>query len=71
MEKEKKLEGHLVGFGTLQEMEEYKDWIYLGGAMSEIRYNAYHDTPSKDECDKLCEEMSGEVIVYKIKKPVK
>ncbi|SER00091.1 hypothetical protein SAMN05216232_3921 [Virgibacillus subterraneus] len=64
MEKEKKLEGHLVGFGTLQEMEEYEDWIYLGGAMSERRYNAYDDTPSKDECDKLCAEFSGEVKIF-------
>ncbi len=71
MEKEKKLEGHLVGFGTLQEMEEYEDWIYLGGAMSEIRYNIYHEIPSKDECDKLRDELSGEVILYKLKKPLK
>ena len=30
-------------------------------------YNAYEDTPSKKECDNLCEKLSGKVVVYKIK----
>lgn len=65
---EKKVEGHLIGFGTLKDWEEYEDLIYRGGAMSEIRYNAYADTPSKEECAKLCSELSGPVITYKIDK---
>ncbi|WP_339227846.1 hypothetical protein NSQ77_20030 [Oceanobacillus sp. FSL K6-2867] len=67
---ERKLKNHLVGLGKLKDWkayENYDDSTYLGGAMSEIRYSAYADTPSKGECDKLCEEHSGEVIIYKIK----
>jgi len=46
---EKKVENHLVGFGSLKEWEEYDNHIYLGGAMSELRYDAYSDTPSKKD----------------------
>lgn len=66
---EKKLDGHIVGFGELQYWEEYEEWIWLGGAMSEERYNAYKDTPCKEECDRMCAELSGEVVVSKIKNP--
>ncbi|WP_249870731.1 hypothetical protein [Oceanobacillus saliphilus] len=65
---EKIIEGRLVGFGTLKDLEEYEDYIYLGGAITEERYNAYKNTPSKEECDRLCEEQSGEVIIYKLSK---
>lgn len=65
----KKLQGHLVNFEDAQEMLDYGDHIWRGGAMSEQEYDAYKDTPSKKECDKLCAELSGEVVTYKIKKP--
>ncbi|MTW85641.1 hypothetical protein F3157_08195 [Virgibacillus dakarensis] len=62
---EKIIDGHLVGFDTLRDLEGYEHYIWHGGAMSVIRYNAYQDTPSKQDCDKLCAELSGDVIVYK------
>lgn len=35
--------GHLVGFGTLQEMEEYEDYDELGGALvdGDEKYGVY------------------------------
>ncbi|WP_106494849.1 hypothetical protein [Lentibacillus sp. Marseille-P4043] len=60
---EKIIDGHLIGFESLQELEEYEDHIWFGGAMSEVRYNAYKDTPSKKECDRICEDLSGEVEI--------
>ncbi|MGY0692599.1 hypothetical protein ACW2QC_07365 [Virgibacillus sp. FSP13] len=65
---EKIMDGHLIGFGSLQELEDYEEHIWFGGAMSEERYNAYKDTPSKKECDKLCAELSGDVRTYKNEK---
>lgn len=62
---EKKIDGHLVGFVTAEEWEDYEDHVWLGGSMSEVRYNAYDDTPSKKECDRLAAEQSGDVIIYK------
>ncbi|GGB41923.1 hypothetical protein GCM10011409_19340 [Lentibacillus populi] len=67
---EKIIAGHLIGFGTLQEWGDYEDYIWHGGAMSEERYNVWADTPSKKECDRICEELSGEVVEYKIKNPL-
>ncbi|GGB41896.1 hypothetical protein GCM10011409_19300 [Lentibacillus populi] len=61
---EKIIDGHLVGFGTLREWDDYEDHIWFGGAMSEERYYAWADTPSKKECDRIFEELSGEVITY-------
>lgn len=66
---EKRIDGHLVGFGSAAEVEEYEDHFYMGGAMTLEKYNAYEGVPSKDECDRICAEKSGEVVVWKIKKP--
>lgn len=57
------LDGHLVGFGALKDLEG-EDYVWHGGAMSVVRYNAYDDTPSKKECDYICAEQSGSVTVY-------
>lgn len=59
---DKIMPGHLIGFGSVAEMDEYEDYVWLGGAMSELRYGAYRDTPSKQECNRICEELSGDCI---------
>lgn len=64
------ISGHLSNFEDAHEMLGYEDYEWRGGAMTEQKYNAYEDTPSKEECDKLCAALSGEVISYKIKKPL-
>lgn len=61
-----KFDNHLIGFGA------WKDWIdYVEYGESEWTnnhnyYNAYADTPSKEECDRISAELSGEVKAYKI-----
>ncbi len=66
---EKIINGHLVGFGSVADVRDDHDYEFTDAGMTEIKYNVYKDVPSKDECDRLCEKMSGEVKVYKIKKP--
>ncbi|WP_121614816.1 hypothetical protein [Virgibacillus halodenitrificans] len=58
---------HLVTFTEWKYWEEYEEHEWLGGAMSYLEYDAYKDTPSKQECDQLCKELSSEVITYQIK----
>ncbi|WP_099157256.1 hypothetical protein [Virgibacillus ndiopensis] len=70
---EKKLENHIAGFGTLKDMQHLEDDYYgeCTDAGMTVRWrSAYDDTPSKKECDELSAELSGEVVVYKIKKPL-
>ncbi|MBD1223307.1 hypothetical protein [Virgibacillus halodenitrificans] len=54
---------HLVTLTEWKYWEVYEDHEWLGGAMSYLEYNAYEDTPSKEECDRICELESGEVVV--------
>lgn len=63
---EKKLDGHLVGFGTLNHWQLYENYIYYD-ELKKKTYNAYADTPSKEMCDQICAELSGEVITYHMK----
>lgn len=58
--------GYLTGFGSVTKMEEYEDYVWHGGAMSEIIYNVYQDIPSKKECDRICEKLSGECITKSV-----
>lgn len=62
---EKKIDGHIAGFETLRDMqrlEEYYDEDFTDAGMSNYRFRT--DTIGKEECDRVCEEFSGEVIVY-------
>lgn len=63
----KTLPGHLVGFGELQELLDYENHIYRGGAISVEEYDVYKEIPSESECDRLCAALSSEVVVYKRK----
>ena len=70
---EKIIDGHLVGFGSVRDMERLESDYYgefTDAGMTEMWRSAYDDVPSKDECDRICAELSGEVNVYKIKKPL-
>ncbi|MCJ0932634.1 hypothetical protein [Virgibacillus halodenitrificans] len=58
---------HLVTLTEWRYWEGYEEHEWLGGAMSYLEYDAYKDTPSKQECDRICEEKSGEITSYKIK----
>ncbi|MFD1362755.1 hypothetical protein [Lentibacillus salinarum] len=65
---EKFVKGHLVGFGSVRDMQHLEDDYYgefTDAGMSSRRYTAFKDTPSKEECDWLCAELSGEVKVFK------
>lgn len=64
---EKKIDGHIAGFGELSYWDGYEDWIYLGGAMSVRKESVYRTIPSKEECDRICAELSGEVVLWKEK----
>ena len=62
---EKKLPGHIAGFGTLIEMERIEQDYYgefTDAGMSELLFR--NDLTTK-ECDRLCAELSGEVVVVK------
>ncbi|WP_067728885.1 hypothetical protein [Oceanobacillus damuensis] len=69
---EKIIDGHLVGFGSVNYMErleaDYYAWFTNAG-MSEVQVSRYSGVPCKDECDRICAELSEEVHSYKIKKP--
>lgn len=58
------IDGHLVNFEYLAEFNNYEHHIWYGGAISEIGYNAYKDTPSKKECAILCKQKSGRVVTW-------
>ncbi len=62
----KKLDNHLVGINDWKEWIDYVEYGESEWSQSGSWYNAYRDTPSKEECDKLCAALSGEVTVYKM-----
>ncbi|MFD1173926.1 hypothetical protein [Oceanobacillus picturae] len=57
-----------VSYTEWKEWEDYENYIYDDEFSKEV-YDAYADTPSKKECDQICAEKSGEVIIYKINVP--
>ncbi|WP_077704910.1 hypothetical protein [Virgibacillus dokdonensis] len=66
---ERIIPGYLVGFGSVKDMErleQYYDDGFTDGGMTEIRDSSML---SITECDELCEELSGEVVVWKKKEP--
>lgn len=66
---EKKLPGHIAGFGTLIDIERLEQDYYgefTDAGMSELRT---WDGLSKEECERLCAELSGEVKIVQKKKP--
>jgi|GEM_PF-2040201 len=62
---EKIINGHLVGFGSVADLWDDHDHDFTDAGMSEIQCSVYEGVPSKDEYDRLCAEMSGEVVVVK------
>lgn len=64
---EKIIKGHICGFGTVRDMERLEDYYDedLTDAGLSIRRCPTRSTLSKNEFDKMCEEMSGEVIIIK------
>ncbi|APC48311.1 hypothetical protein BME96_09085 [Virgibacillus halodenitrificans] len=62
-----KIKSHLVSLTEWRYWEEYENHEWLGGATSYLGYDAYSDTPSKEECDRICKKMSGEVKIYNMK----
>lgn len=65
-----KIRGHLVNGYEWREWDEYERYIFEDEKVVNT-YNAYRDTPSKDECDELCAALSGEVVEYYIKTPTR
>jgi hypothetical protein len=61
-----KITNHLIGYTEWKEWEDYQNYTFEDEKVIN-NYDAYKDTPSKEECEKLCKELSGEVVVYKIK----
>lgn len=63
----RKLGSHLVSYSEWKEWDDYEDYLHPD---EEIRndYDAYADTPSKKECDKICAESSGKVVSYFIER---
>ncbi|WP_121639392.1 hypothetical protein [Virgibacillus sp. Bac330] len=60
---ERIISGHLVGFGSVKDMErleQYYDEGFTDAGMTEIRDSK---VPSAADCDELCAELSGEVLV--------
>lgn len=60
---EKKLPGHIAGFGTLIDMERIEQDYYgefTDAGMSEL---IFKDELTTKECDRLCAELSGKVVV--------
>ncbi|MUV39492.1 hypothetical protein JNUCC1_03370 [Lentibacillus sp. JNUCC-1] len=65
---EKILPGHLVGFGSAREMDELENYYedgFTDAGLSEIRFK---DKLTGAECEKLCADLSSEVIVYNMNK---
>ncbi|RDW16504.1 hypothetical protein CWR48_15775 [Oceanobacillus arenosus] len=64
----KKFDNHLTGFGDWKDWEDYEEYGESEWSNKESWYNAYRDTPSKEECDRISAALSGEVKVYFVKK---
>lgn len=58
-----KIKNHLVSFTEWKEWGDYQEYIFEDEKVSND-YDAYKDTPTKEECDRLCERLSGEVIEF-------
>lgn len=59
---EKIIDGYLIGFGSVQEMERLEDYYdeeFTDAGMSEFWFK--DDVPSQEECDLMCGEFSGEI----------
>lgn len=66
---ERIIPGYLVGFRFVKDMErleQYCDDGFTDVGMAEIRDS---NMLSVTECDKLCAELPGEVVVWNKKKP--
>lgn len=64
---EKKLPGHIAGFGALKDMERLENYCgedFTDAGMSEL---VIKDELTTKECDKLCAEFSGEVKIVQNK----
>lgn len=60
-----KINNHLVTFAEWKDCTDYESYIFKD--QIEINYyDAFRDTPSKEECDEMSEKLSGEVVVFKI-----
>ncbi|WP_430789136.1 hypothetical protein VBD025_02870 [Virgibacillus flavescens] len=65
----KKSNRESVSYTMWKEWENYENYIYFDEIINTDSYDAYADTPSKKDCDQICGEKSGEVIIYKINAP--
>lgn len=63
---EKKIDGHIVGFGYLYHWDLYENYTFYD-EIKQNDYNVYDDIPSRDELDQICKELSSEVCTYKLK----
>lgn len=65
---EKRIPGYISGFGSVKEMYDLihfeDDNAFTDAGMTELRTK---ESLSTAECDKLCQELSGEVITYTLK----
>jgi len=67
---EKIIERHLVGFESVRDMERLEEDYYgefTDAGMAEKVFSIYKSIPTKEECDRICAEVCGEVITYKLK----
>lgn len=64
---QKKIDGYISGFGSAIEMdrlENYYDKDFTDAGMTMIRPKI--DLPSREECERLCQNKSGPIIMYNI-----
>ncbi len=61
--KSKKFNNHLTGIGDWKDWVDYEDYGESECSRSKRHYSGYDDTPSKEECDRICAELSGEVVI--------
>lgn len=59
-----KLPGHLVNGFEWREWDDYENYIFEDEKRINT-YSGYRDTPSKEECDRLCQKLSGKVKILK------
>ncbi|MEI3596922.1 MULTISPECIES: hypothetical protein [unclassified Oceanobacillus] len=60
-----KIPGHLVNGYQWSKWADYENYVFDDEKASGA-FSGFKDTPSKEECDKLCAALSGEVTVYKM-----
>ncbi|AXI09184.1 hypothetical protein CV093_10250 [Oceanobacillus sp. 143] len=63
----RRFDNHLTGIGDWKDWIDYEEYGESEWSKKGCWYKAYLDTPSKEECDRISAELSGEVVVYKIK----